>query len=93
MLSELMDFMLRHGMPMEQITTIPSYREKNRQSRNAEEALIAALNGCARVTKVVSIINWPTEFSAKYLFSRLRFLELYNSSSPKSNRPVNISPN
>jgi len=57
-LSKLFSYMLRHGMPMEQLQIAP-FKESLRQSRNAEEALLAALNACARVTEKVSIIEHP----------------------------------
>ncbi len=41
---------------MEKLQLSP-FAEAMRQSRNAEEALIAALNGCARVTEQVSEIE------------------------------------
>ena len=57
-LAGLFSYMLRHGMPMEQLQ-IGSFTESAFQSRNAEEALLAALNGCARVTERVSVIGFP----------------------------------
>ncbi|MBN4003969.1 pentapeptide repeat-containing protein [Nostoc sp. LPT] len=57
-LCHLIGFMLRHGMPMEYLTPRPDFQEENRQARNAEEALLAVLNACARVTKIVSKIKW-----------------------------------
>jgi hypothetical protein len=55
-LAKLFSYMLRHGMPMEQLQ-IASFKEILFQSRNAEESLLAALNGCARLTKQVSVID------------------------------------
>ncbi|MBN3927550.1 hypothetical protein, partial [Nostoc sp. NMS4] len=55
-LCDLIGFMLRHGMPMDRLTPRLDFQEENRQARNAEEALLAVLNACARVTKTVSKI-------------------------------------
>jgi uncharacterized protein YjbI with pentapeptide repeats len=58
--------MLREGMPCEQITPQLRFIEARRWARNAEEALLALLCGCAKVTKQVSEIGWPepTSFGA-----------------------------
>ena len=72
MLGELIGFMLRHGMPMELLDTCPKYQQKCRQARNAEEALLAILNGCAQVTRTVSKINWPSPDAAGSWIHRLR---------------------
>ncbi|MDJ0737453.1 MAG: pentapeptide repeat-containing protein [Nostocaceae cyanobacterium] len=65
-LCHLIGFMLRHGMPMERINPRPDFQEENRQARNAEEALLAVLNACARVTENLSQIAWdyPEAFGA-----------------------------
>jgi uncharacterized protein YjbI with pentapeptide repeats len=57
---DLISYMLKYGMPMEEmeIFKISTFQEVNRQARNAEEALLAVLNACARVTKKVSQIKW-----------------------------------
>jgi uncharacterized protein YjbI with pentapeptide repeats len=44
-------------MPME-ILSISTFQEANRQALNGEEALLAVLNACARVTEKVSQIKW-----------------------------------
>jgi uncharacterized protein YjbI with pentapeptide repeats len=59
LLCRLISGMLRHGMPMELLSPRPAYQMETRQARNAEEALLAALNACARVTEQVSRIDWP----------------------------------
>ncbi|MEH2253514.1 pentapeptide repeat-containing protein [Nostoc sp.] len=71
-LSHLIGFMLRHGMPMERLTPRPDFQEENRQARNAEEALLAVLNACARVTKTVSKIQWHTPEAFGIWISRLQ---------------------
>ena len=72
MLCELIEFMLRHGMPMELLDTCPKYQEKCRQARNAEEALLVVLNACARVTRTISKIDWPSPDAAGNWIHRLR---------------------
>jgi hypothetical protein len=52
-LTALFGYMLRHGMPMEQVQ-LATFKEALFQSRNAEEALLVALNACARQTGQVS---------------------------------------
>jgi uncharacterized protein YjbI with pentapeptide repeats len=71
-LCHLIGFMLRHGMPMERFTPRPDFQEENRQARNAEEALLAVLNACARVTKTVSKIQWHTPEAFGIWISRLQ---------------------
>jgi uncharacterized protein YjbI with pentapeptide repeats len=64
-LAKLFSYMLRHGMPMDQLQISP-FKEALLQSRNAEESLLAALNGCSRLTKQVSNVDQtePTTFGA-----------------------------
>lgn len=64
-LATLFSHMLEQGMPMHRLPT-KSFKESLFQSRNAEEALLVALNACARVTEQVSSIQQssPTEFGA-----------------------------
>jgi len=71
-LCHLIGFMLRHGMPMERLNPRPDFQEENRQARNAEEALLAVLNACARVTKTVSKIKWYTPEAFGTWISRLQ---------------------
>jgi uncharacterized protein YjbI with pentapeptide repeats len=56
----LFSYMLRHGSPMEKLQ-LPTFNEALFQSRNAEEALLAAMNACARVTCKVSEIEHPEQ--------------------------------
>ena len=58
MLCRLIEGMLANGMPMESLKPRPNFQEEQRQSRNAEESLLAVLNACARTTKEVSNIKW-----------------------------------
>jgi len=52
----LFSYMLRNGMPMEQLGIVP-FNKAIHQSRNAEEALLVALSACARFTKQVNKIE------------------------------------
>ncbi|MBK1986348.1 pentapeptide repeat-containing protein [Sphaerospermopsis aphanizomenoides BCCUSP55] len=70
-LCNLISFMLREGMPMEELK-LANFYEENRQARNAEEALLVVLNACARVTKKVSEIKWHSPQDFGVWISRLR---------------------
>jgi len=61
-LVKLFSYVLRHGMPMEQLQ-IGSFKEAMFHSRNAEEGLLVALNACARITKQISNIEHPDQTS------------------------------
>ncbi len=63
MLVSLVNTLLRQGMPMEKLA-LPDFKTMRSQSRNAEEALLVALNACATVTETVSAIDWPEKTSA-----------------------------
>lgn len=52
-LAKLFGHVLRHGMPMERLQIAP-FNLALFHARNAEEALLIALNGCARLTGKVS---------------------------------------
>ncbi len=69
-LAKLFSYMLRHGMPMELQPL--SFREAMFQSRNAEESLLVALNACARNTKQLSPIEWPTPTTFGEWFKRIQ---------------------
>jgi hypothetical protein len=56
----LIGVMLRQGMPMEKIEPPLKYYEANQWAINSEEALLAALNTCAQVTRNTSVISWPS---------------------------------
>jgi uncharacterized protein YjbI with pentapeptide repeats len=62
-LCDLIGFMLRHGMPMERLNPRLDFHEEKKQARNSEEALLAVLNCCARVTESISNIEWPAQDS------------------------------
>ncbi|MEQ9358183.1 MAG: pentapeptide repeat-containing protein [Coleofasciculus chthonoplastes F2-STO-03] len=71
-LCHLIGFMLRHGMPMERLEPRPNFQEENRQARNAEEALLAVLNSCARLTEKLSEIKWHSPDAFGTWISRLQ---------------------
>ncbi|MDY6940090.1 MAG: pentapeptide repeat-containing protein [Cyanobacteriota bacterium] len=66
------EFMLDRGMPMELLDPRPSYYEESRLARNAEEALLAILNLCARFTQTLSQIQWPSPEVFGAWMSRLK---------------------
>ncbi|MEQ9359700.1 pentapeptide repeat-containing protein [Coleofasciculus chthonoplastes] len=76
-LCRLIEFMLRHGMPMEGLNPRQNFQEEMRQARNAEEALLAVLNACARVTREISEINWLLPGSFAIWISRLQRNRLF----------------
>lgn len=63
LLVSLINTLLRHDMPMEKLGLL-DFRTMRSQSRNADEALLATLNACARVTETVSNVLWPEGTSA-----------------------------
>jgi uncharacterized protein YjbI with pentapeptide repeats len=71
-LCDLISFMLKRGMPMEKLTHLSTFQEKNTQARNAEEALLVVLNSCARLTEKLSEINFPSKVSFGTWISRLQ---------------------
>ncbi len=70
----LIKFMLTNGMPMEELRlpTRPTFQEEMRQARNAEEALLAVLSVCARLTQKISEIAWPAPNSLGEWLSKLQ---------------------
>jgi uncharacterized protein YjbI with pentapeptide repeats len=69
--TKLFSYMLRHGMPMEQLQ-INTFKDSLFQSRNAEEALLVALNSCARITKQISAIEYPDPTTFGAWFKRIQ---------------------
>jgi uncharacterized protein YjbI with pentapeptide repeats len=70
-LAGLFSYALQYGMPMEQLQVTP-FRDTLFQSRNAEEALLAALNACARVTAQISAITHPNPTAFGSWFRRIQ---------------------
>jgi uncharacterized protein YjbI with pentapeptide repeats len=73
-LCRLLDWDLRHGMSVQQVLLSQdiTLRIGEQQARNAEEALIAVINACARATEECSNLRWPTRISAGELILRIR---------------------
>lgn len=70
-LTSLFNLELRTGFPLSALSS-DGFREAERQSRNAEEALFAALNACARITEEQIALSWPHVTSAGDMLHRLR---------------------
>jgi uncharacterized protein YjbI with pentapeptide repeats len=70
-LCHLIEVVLVKGLPME-LLNLPTYHEANRQARNAEEILLAAVNACALLTQELSQIEWPAPESFGSWLSYLR---------------------
>ena len=69
----MIEFMLDNGgMPMEGLTPRHSFFIEMWQARNAEEALLAVLNACARVTNETSEIKWSRTNTFGAWISRLQ---------------------
>lgn len=63
-LSRLFSHILKYGMPMEKLADDrPNFKEEIRQARNSEETLLIILNACALVTKQISNVKFPNEYS------------------------------
>lgn len=69
--TKLFNYMLRHWMPMEKLNN-KNYKENFFQSRNAEEALMVALNSCAKITRSVSQIDCPEPTTFGAWFKRIQ---------------------
>ena len=70
-LARLFSYLLRHGMPMEQLQIV-SFKESLFQSRNAEEALLVALNSCAHITRQAIPIEQPDPTAFGAWFKRIQ---------------------
>jgi uncharacterized protein YjbI with pentapeptide repeats len=72
-LSDLINHVLRQGTPMEKLTTEKrlTFKEEMRQARNAEEALLVALNACAIITTEISSVDFPDDWSLCNWLTRL----------------------
>ena len=73
-LCHLIEVMLVSGMPMEYLIVKQKldFHSAMQQARNAEEALLAVLNACARMTQDTSTIKWPSRQVVGAWISRLR---------------------
>lgn len=70
-LTPLLSHLLRHGMPMEQLQ-VENFKDAVFQARNAEEALLVALNACARCTGRISAIVHPDPTAFGAWFRRIQ---------------------
>jgi uncharacterized protein YjbI with pentapeptide repeats/GAF domain-containing protein len=70
-LCHLISYILLHGMPMERLYPRPDFQNEDEQARNAEGALLAVLNSCARLVNKPSRIIEPTEGALGAWISRL----------------------
>jgi uncharacterized protein YjbI with pentapeptide repeats len=70
-LSQLFSDLFSFGMPMERLPVAP-FKKAMFQSRNAEEALLVALNACARATKQVSSVRFPDPTAFGSWFRRIQ---------------------
>ncbi|MEW5856089.1 MAG: pentapeptide repeat-containing protein, partial [Cyanobacteriota bacterium] len=71
-LCRMIESMLVCGMPMESLGSRHKFFIEMWQARNAEEALLAVLNACAKVTKATSEIKWPYRNTFGAWISRLQ---------------------
>ncbi|MBI2305870.1 MAG: pentapeptide repeat-containing protein [Rhodocyclales bacterium] len=69
--ARLFSHVLRHGMPMEQLQ-LATFQDALFQSRNAEEALLAALNACALACRQISRIDPPSTVAFGAWFKRIQ---------------------
>jgi uncharacterized protein YjbI with pentapeptide repeats/adenylate kinase family enzyme len=60
-LTNLFNFLIKSAMPMEKLTALPNFETAMFQARNAEEALLASLNACARRNKKICDIQHPSQ--------------------------------
>ncbi|KJU81925.1 low-complexity protein [Candidatus Magnetobacterium bavaricum] len=70
--AKLFSYMLEHWMPIAEIE-IETFRDMHFQSRNAEEALLVALNACALITKKGSDIKHPDATTFRNWLHRIRW--------------------
>ncbi len=71
MLCRLIESAVSEGMPMEKLE-LPTFKIMMDRSRNAEESLLAVLNACARSTREVSQVNWPSRDALGTWIGRLQ---------------------
>lgn len=70
-LIKLIEHTLKFGIPLEAISPRPDFQTERLLAKNTEASLLILLNACARCTKTVSHINWPTERSFGELLARI----------------------
>ena len=62
-MADLFSYMMKQGMPMELLPNIGRFKDMLLQSRNAEEALLVALNACAERTEKLSQVKFEKSTS------------------------------
>lgn len=70
-LCRLLEYVLSNGLPIEYLAPRPSYAEECKIAKNVEESFLVVLNACARATKTISKIRWPSELSFGELMRRI----------------------
>lgn len=68
----LVNSMLRKDLPVEKMTGVESFGERRRIARDANESLLCILSACAKTTKIVSKVAWPTEYAAYEWVKRMQ---------------------
>ncbi len=74
LLCRLIESAMAHGMPMEKLN-LHSFQEMFRQSCNAEKALFVMHSACAKNSRTVLEIKWPSEDTFGNCMHRLRSSE------------------
>lgn len=78
---ELIEYLLRKGMPVHEIRT--SYYEESKMNRNSEESLLILLNACALKSEKISKIKWNSGDELNLWLGRLNFsqsIDFYSGS-------------
>jgi uncharacterized protein YjbI with pentapeptide repeats len=67
-LTQLFNFMIRHGLPVEQLG-LRTFQRMQFQACNAEESLLVVLHACAQLTKreIKTLFDTPFEFGDWYV--------------------------
>lgn len=60
-LTNLFNVLLKTAMPMEKLTPLPNFETAIFKARNAEEALLASMNACAKHNKKIIEIQHPNQ--------------------------------
>jgi uncharacterized protein YjbI with pentapeptide repeats len=77
---KMMNFVLREGLPVRALEQI-SFRQAEFQMRNAEEALLAAVSICSKLTGRLARLKWRNEHAAGAMVHRLRGQRFLNMNS------------
>jgi hypothetical protein len=82
--AQLFSFVLKNGMPMEQLS-IPSFPTMLRLAKNCEEALLVCMALCANTTKELSPIVHPSRHAFANWYSRVNRQE-FSPENPQLSR-------